>query len=253
MLLHFNAHEQQRIEEFRNHPLLLSFPSLPWAELLAVLLQRRHLSLAIVNVYEWVIDALDREAIRATVRQILHEEFPRNTRGVPLASHREWLYRDLLHLGASREQILTTAESPITREVREGSIQQLQRAFAEGPTDLALITFLRFWAEVLVAVEYECFWPRLSERLSHGTDGTGPKSEFFYYHMIHDRRQSDVGEEQLLGGLTHSQALAQHIGGLILEEQDLASALRQVDAAASLKRRFYDQFLTQPGGSAAAG
>ncbi|MEB3258069.1 MAG: hypothetical protein VKN83_07115 [Cyanobacteriota bacterium] len=35
--------------------------------------------------------------------------------------------------------------------------------------------------------------------------------------------------------------------GLILGEQDLASALRQVDAAASLKRRFYDQVLPQPG------
>lgn len=243
MLQRLNAQEQQRIQEFQSHPLLLSFSALPWEEVLTVLLQRRHLSLAIVNVYEFVIDALDWEPIKATVRQILHEEFPRNTRGVPLASHREWLFRDLLHLGASREQILTTEESAITQEVRLGCMHQLQRALAEGASDLALIAFLRFWAEVLVSVEYECFWPKLSERLSGGTDGTGAKSEFFYYHMIHDRRHSDLGEEQLLGGRTHSQALALHLAGLIQGEAELASALHQVEAATAMKRRFYDQFM----------
>jgi hypothetical protein len=63
---------------------------------------------------------------------------------------------------------------------------------------------------VLVAVEYECLWPRLSERLAHGPAAEGVRSEFFY-HMIHDRRQSDIGAEQLLGGLTHAQELGLHL------------------------------------------
>ena len=29
--------------------------------------------------------------------------------------------------------------------------------------------------------------------------------------MIHDRRQSDIGAEQLLGGLTHAQELGLHL------------------------------------------
>ena len=72
------------------------------------MLQRRFLSLSIVNVYGFVIDALESEPIKATIRQILHEEDQRNNRGVPLASHRELLFRDLLHLGAYRQQILSS-------------------------------------------------------------------------------------------------------------------------------------------------
>ena len=102
MLDRLNAHERQLMQRLRGHPLFQRLPDLDWQELLAVLIQRRFLSLLIVNVFEFVIDGLHSEAIRATVRSILHEEYPRNTRGLPLASHRELLFRDLLNLGASR-------------------------------------------------------------------------------------------------------------------------------------------------------
>jgi hypothetical protein len=108
---------------------------------------------------------------------------------------------------------------------------------------LALIAFLRFWAEVLVSVEYECLWPRLSERLAHGPAAAEVRSEFFYYHMIHDRRQSDIGAGQLLGGLTHSQELARHLAELIDSEAALQIAISQVNRAWELKDRFYRQFL----------
>jgi hypothetical protein len=95
-------------------------------------------------------------------------------------------------------------------------------------------------------VEYECLWPRLSQRLAHGPAADGVRSEFFYYHMIHDRRQSDIGAEQLLGGLTHSQELARHMAELISSEEALQIAIRQVDNAWNLKDRFYRQFLPLP-------
>ena len=249
MLAPLNAQERTRIASLRAHPLLANVAALSWDELLAMLLQRRFLSLSIVNVYEFVIDALENEAIKATVRLILHEEYPRNTRGVPLASHRELLFRDLLHLGASREQILSTAESAETRQVRLTSLEALQSCLNQPHSDLALIAFLRFWAEVLVSVEYECLWPRLSERLAHGPAADGVRSEFFYYHMIHDRRQSDIGDEQLLGGLTHSQELARHMAELIDGEAALQIAISQVERAWELKDRFYRQFVSQPAGS----
>ena len=246
MLAPLNNQERQHIARLRAHPLLANVAALSWDDLLALLLQRRFLSLSIVNVYEFVIDALENEAIKATVRLILHEEYPRNTRGVPLASHRELLFRDLLHLGASRKQILSATESAETQAVRLASLEALQCCLDQPHSDLALIALLRFWAEVLVSVEYECLWPRLSERLAQGPAAAGPRSEFFYYHMIHDRRQSDIGAEQLLGGLTHSQELARHMAELIDNEAALQIAISQVERAWELKDRFYRQFVAMP-------
>ncbi|MFZ0408491.1 MAG: hypothetical protein WAM11_10330 [Cyanobium sp.] len=246
MLDRLNGRERQQMQRLRDHPLFERLPTLAWDDLLGVLIQRRFLSLSIVNVYEFVIDGLHSDAIRSTVRSILHEEYPRNTRGVPLASHRELLFRDLLHLGASREQILLRQESAITALVRRQSLEQLQAGLHLAYSDLALVSFLRFWAEVLVAVEYDVLWPRLSERLSQGAAGDGVRSEFFYYHMIHDRRQGDIGEVQLLGGLTHAQELARHLVGLIDSEAALHGALEQVDRAWQLKDHFYSQFVQGP-------
>lgn len=245
MLERLNHHESLRISEFQRH-LLSRCGELSWDELLAVLVQRRHLSLSIVNLYEFVIDALEDEPIKAAVRLILHEEFPRNTKGIALPSHRELLFHDLLNLGATREQILTTHESDVTRSVRLDCQQQLMNCLGQPNLQLGLVSFLRFWAEVLVSVEYTCLWPRLSERLSHGQTQERQKSEFFYYHMIHDSRQSDIGTDTLLGGLTHAQELARQISKLIPDEDALACAMHQVDQACALKSRFYDQFM--PGG-----
>jgi hypothetical protein len=246
MLHHLNAHERNRLDDLQDHPIFGHIAGCSWDELLAVLLQRRYLSLAIVNVYEFVIDALEDEASKATVRLILHEEYPRNSRGMPLPSHRELLFRDLLHLGASREQILTTAESAVTRQVRLESLAALESCLTSSHSDLALISFLRFWAEVLVAEEYACLWPRLSERLNQGFAAEGIRSEFYFYHMIHDRRQTDIGAEQLLGGLTHSQELARHLAMRIVSDAALQIAIDQVERAWQLKDLFYRQFLPQP-------
>ena len=253
MLAPLNNQERQHIASLRAHPILANVAALTWDDLLALLLQRRFLSLSIVNVYEFVIDALESEAIKATVRLILHEEYPRNTRGVPLASHRELLFRDLLNLGASRESILNTSESAETQLVRLASLEALQSCLSQTHSDLALIAFLRFWAEVLVSVEYECLWPRLSQRLAHGPATDGVRSEFFFYHMIHDRRQSDIGAEQILGGLTHSQELARHMAELIDNEAALQVAISQVDRALELKDRFYSQFVALPASSSRPG
>jgi hypothetical protein len=46
--------------------------------------------------------------------------------------------------------------------------------------------------------------------------------------MIHDHRQSDIGAEQLLSGLTHSQALARHMAELIGSEAALLISISQV-------------------------
>jgi hypothetical protein len=71
--------------------------------------------------------------------------------------------------------------------------------------------------------------------------------------MIHDRRQSDIGAEQLLGGLTHSQELGRHMAELIDSEAALQIAISQVKRTWELKDRFYRQFLPLPAHSSRPG
>ncbi len=246
MLDQLNAKERALVSSFRAHPLISSLTTLPWDDLLTILIQRRFLSLSIINIYEHAIDALQDHSIKDTVRRILHEEYPRNSRGQPLASHRELLFRDLQHLGASREQILLTSESTATEKIRRQSMEQMTLCLGLVHSDLALISFLRFWAEVLVSVEYECLWPRLSEKIGQESAEKKPRSEFYYYHMIHDRRQCDIGQEHILGGLTHAQELARHIASLISDEIGLRCAIEQAELAWQLKNEFYNQFITKP-------
>ena len=105
MIETLNDYEIALITKFRSHPLFDQIDVIAWQNLLTVLIQRRFLSLSIVNFYEFVIDALTDEQIKRTVRGILNEEFPRNTKGLPLPSHRELLFQDLLNLGATSEMI----------------------------------------------------------------------------------------------------------------------------------------------------
>ena len=111
MIEKINSFEISLIEKFRSHPLFIHIDAISWNEFLGILIQRRFLSLSIVNIYEFVIDSLSDEEIKRTVRGILNEEYPRNTKGVPLPSHRELLFQDILNLGATSEMILTTPET----------------------------------------------------------------------------------------------------------------------------------------------
>ena len=61
--------------------------------------------------------------------------------------------------------------------------------------------------------------------------------------MIHDSRSSDVGQESILGGLTHSQELAIHLKKLISSENVLVYCLNLQEYAYQLKCQFYDQFI----------
>ncbi|MGV0028555.1 hypothetical protein [Phormidesmis priestleyi] len=236
------------IAKFRSHSLFNQIDTIAWQDLLAILIQRRFLSLSIVNLYEFTIDALTDEPIKRTVRGILNEEFPRNTKGVPLPSHRELLFQDLLNLGATSEMILTTLETPTTKKVGNESYQRMVSCLGEKHCQVGLIAFLRFWAEVLVSVEYSCLWQRISECLSNGQSPHKIRSEFYYFHMIHDSRNSDIGQESILGGLTHSQELAIHLKRLISSEDALVYCLNLQENAYQLKCQFYDQFVNDLSG-----
>gem|GEM_PF-543070 len=244
MIEQLNRFEVSLIEKFRAHPLFIQIDAIAWHDLLEILIQRRFLSLSIINIYEFVIDALAGQEIKRTVRGILNEEYPRNTKGIPLLSHRELLFQDLLNLGATPEMILATPEMPATRMIRDKSYKLMVSCLGEKYCQVGLVAFLRFWAEVLVSVEYSCLWQRISERLSDGQSSHKIRSEFYYFHMIHDRRNSDIGKESFLGGLTHAQELAIHLQGLIVSEDALLYCINFEENAYQLKCQFYDQFVS---------
>jgi hypothetical protein len=244
MIDQLNTYEISSIEKFRAHPLFVQIDAISWHDFLEILIQRRFLSLSIVNIYEFVIDALVDREIKRTVRGILNEEYPRNTKGVPLPSHRELLFQDLLNLGANYEMILTTPETPVTQIIRDESYKLMVSCLGEEYCQAGLVAFLRFWAEVLVSVEYSCLWPRISERLSSGQLEGKVRSEFYYFHKIHDSRNSDIGKESLLGGLTHAQELAIHLQRLISSETALLYCINLEESAYQLKYQFYNQFIS---------
>ena len=244
MIETINSFELLLIKKFKSHPLFFQINTITWHHFLEILIQRRFLSLSIVNIYEFAIDALSDQEIKQTVRGILNEEYPRNTKGVPLPSHRELLFQDLLNLGATYEMILTTAETSVTQMVREESYKLMVSCLGEEYCQAGLVAFLRFWAEVLVSIEYSCLWQRISERLSNGQSNNKTRSEFYYFHMIHDSRNSNIGKESFLGGLTHSQELAIHLQKLITSEDTLLYCINVEKSAYQLKYRFYDQFIS---------
>ena len=244
MIEKINTFETSLIEKFRLHPLFIHLDALTWNDFLEILIQRRFLSLSIVSIYEFVIDSLTDQKIKSTVRGILNEEYPRNTKGVPLPSHRELLFQDLLNLGATYEMILTTPETSVTKMIRDESYKLMGSCLGKEYCQVGLVAFLRFWAEVLVSIEYSCLWQRISEHLSSGQSHNKVRSEFYYFHMIHDSRNSDVGKESFLGGLTHSQELAIHLQELILSEEALFYCINIEKTVYQLKYQFYDQFIT---------
>lgn len=237
-----NDFEKLAIEQFKSHRVFANIDAISWDAFLDILIQRRFLSLSIVNIYELAIDALHDDEIQRTVRGILHEEYPRNTKGIPLPSHRELLFQDLSNLGATYERILNTPETSVTKNVRQESYKLLANCVAQMHSQAAIVAFLRFWAEVLVSVEYSCLWRRISERLSSTKSDLKPRSEFYYFHMLHDARSSDLGKESLLGGLTHSQELAIHLQRLISAEDALLYCIDIEQRSYLLKSQFYDQF-----------
>jgi hypothetical protein len=243
MIEQVNSYEHVLIDRLKSHPLFLRLDQIEWNDLLTILIQRRFLSLSIVNVYEFVIDALIDPEIKKTVRGILNEEYPRNTKGVPLPSHRELLFQDLLNLGATAEMILKTPETEITQQLRAASNKMMVDCLDRPYGQVGLIAFLRFWAEVTVSIEYFCLWPRISERLAKGASRHKIRSEFYYFHMIHDNRSSDLGKESFLGGLTHAQELAIHLQKLVVDQAAVDYCLKLEEQAYQLKYQFYDQFL----------
>ncbi|MGW0609953.1 hypothetical protein [Streptomyces sp. NPDC002788] len=232
-----DAFEDALIDRFRQHPVLANAGRLADTDFAALLLQRRFVSLAFTPSYDLAIDLLSDEAGLRIARAILREEYP-DGRG-HTRSHREDMKDDLLQLGVSRAELVASRPTGATRRAIEDAFALIADAGGHDDADLRLLTFLRFWGEVLVSVEYECLWQRMAPVLAG--DG-GNRSRFYYPHYVHDAKAHPLTAVSLLSA-THSDRLATRISEL-LARHGSADAFRETEERAlHLKDAFYDQFL----------
>jgi hypothetical protein len=211
-----DAFEDALIDRFRGHPVLADTARLADADFAALLLQRRFVSLAFTPSYDLAIDLLSDEAGLRIARAILREEYP-DGRG-HTRSHREDMKEDLLQLGIPRADLVASRPTRATRNAIDEAFALISEAGGHDDADLRLLTFLRFWGEVLV------------------------RSRFYYPHYVHDAKAHPLTAVSLLSA-THSDRLATRIGEL-LARHGSADAFRETEERAlHLKTAFYDQFL----------
>ena len=222
--------EQRLLSRFTSHPVLQQADVLSHGQLIELLLQRRFISLIFTPVYDMGIDALSMPAALDVAREIVREEYPD---GKP--SHREDLVGDLLALGATKQQILSCRPTPVTSATLIDTLELMGEAAADGD-DVRVLGMLRFWGEVVVAVEYGLFWNAIAPQFS----AAQRPSHFYQAHYTHD------GCEPLATASleTHSGKLGVCLRELLLS-QSSADALADVETRVVDSRlRFYDQFLT---------
>jgi hypothetical protein len=244
MLKELERKEIILIDEFTAHPILAQCSTMDWDTFLSVLIQRRFLSKSVINLYEEAIDLLTDERSKQIIRLLIKEEFPRcANKAQPLPSHRELLWQDLVNMGATSQQIGQSLPSTMTKHTIDSCLNILSQDFGKPNFELGIITALRFMTEVLVAVEYECFWSKIQQKLSSTLNDDKPRSEFYYFHMIHDRRGKGFIERRLTGGENHSEALAKQMVQFIKSSHQVDYCVEIEQQVFEIKYNFYHQFL----------
>jgi hypothetical protein len=236
-LASLDAHEDGLIARFRAHPVLAHLGRLRDADFEAILLQRRFLSLAFTPAYDLAIDLLQDEGARRIARSILREEYPDGSGHT--RSHREDMKEDLFALGITRQVFVTSEPTAATRRAIVGTLELIADAGRHDDADLRLVTLLRFWGEILVAVEYARMWERMAPSF---TTGGGSSSRFYYPHHIHDAKAHPLAGVSLLS-TSHSDRLATRLVDLLAQAPSSASFVATETRALRLKESFYDQFL----------
>ncbi len=231
--------ERQLLARFTSHPVLQAVGTLPDEQFLAVLLQRRFLSLIFTTVYDIGIDALSDETATKFVGVILREEYPDDTGET--RSHREDLVGDLDVLGATKAQVLGCRPTAVTTSILLDTLELIGDSAGIGAAgDVKVLAMLRFWGEVLVSVEYGMYWKRM-ERLFQDA---GVESEFYLAHINHDGCEAltDASDQSV----THSGMLGACLKRLLATPDADAAFLEIETRLVEMRLRFYDQFLPAP-------
>ena len=167
------------------------------------------------------------------MREILREEYPDALGSKP--SHREDLVYDLVVLGATRSQVLASRPSAVTVRVVEETLGLMLDA-AAADSDIAVLTMLRFWGEVIVSVEYGEFWRRMEGRFH----AAGVSSRFYQPHHAHDGREPLAQASQ--SSVTHSGRFGACLVRLLDDDRAAKQFVRTEEQVLATRMRFYDQF-----------
>lgn len=229
--------EDALIERFRGHPVLAGVERLAESDFLALLLQRRFVSLAFTTAYDLAIDLLTDEPARRMARVILREEYPGPAGDVP--SHREELVADLLALGVTREALVRSRPTEATTRTIADSLRLIADTAAGAHADAGLLTILRFWGEVLVSTEYGELWRRMAPLLAAG--GGAGRSSFYHPHHVHDAKSRPLAAAPRRPS-THSDQLGERLSQLLDSPGACDCFARTEEAVLAIKERFYDQF-----------
>ena len=225
--------EDGLIGQFRQHPVLVNLDLLSPADFADILLQRRFLSIAFTPAYDLAIDLLEDEKGLEIARVILREEYP-GSEGYT-RSHREDMKEDLLRLGVSRKDLVATRPTAATIQSITDTFTLISDAATGEHPDVRLLTFLRFWGEVIVSVEYGELWRRMAQRLN------SDQSSFYYPHYIHDAKRHPLVASSPLA-TTHSDQLGMRLWEILKTEKEGESFKSVESEVLNLKLRFYDQF-----------
>jgi hypothetical protein len=231
------------LARFTAHEVFEDIEARPRDAFLAVLLQRRFLSLLFPVVYDIGIDGLTDERAVRLVREILREEYPDGSGASP--SHREDLVGDLLALGATRSQVLASRPTAVTASVLEETLALMLDA-AAAPGDVGVLTMLRFWGEVLVSVEYGQFWRRMDGQFR----AAGSQSRFYRPHLQHDGCEPLASASESLP--THSGRLGGCLVRMLEADGDVEELAEIERRVLDARMRFYDQFVEQDGAGTGA-
>lgn len=247
LLANIDAVERAAEEKLLGTLESLNVARLPRADFYHILLQRKEISYEFTGTYDAILSLLTKRAHSGVqvIRRIIREEYP-DSSTLPkgdLPSHREDLKSDLLSLGISEQKLFNsdaTAATLTALLTLRDAIRQLKRA---AFPDIALLAFLRFWGEVLTAIEYKYFW---DTKIKHLLEKD--RSVFYWSHIVHDERRmklSDVASD--IKSNTHSDELGTVLVELLpSHHKKRTAALLCIEDATRLavehKISFYSQF-----------
>ncbi len=208
-----------------------------------ILLQRYWISQEFTHIYDAGLDRLTPQALdaRPTIRRIIREEYPNDQGAWKTPSHREDLMEDMLSIGIPWQQFTKSRRSRPTAAAISSARNIIYRSAEQDYADLRILTFLRFWGEVLTAIEYEQLFPRIKRHLS------GKQSKFYEHHKAHDARIYSLSKLlSCRGAITHADKLGRELVELVDRESSKSSALSAMVKVTKLaienKLSFYDQF-----------
>lgn len=192
--------------------------------------------------------SIEADCARSTIREIIQEEYPI---GVDIPSHRENLMTDLIQMGVKHSEIKKTVPTKETlTSIREAFESIIKFSHNEKFSDIMLLAFLRYWGEVLTALEYKLLWSKINELLE------GKNSVFYFAHIKHDEDSDelDVIAKTHEKGFTHADKLGRRLAEVIaitqhkhqaIEDKNAAinSAIEAIKGSTQNKIDFYRQFI----------